>query len=137
MYVNLIYIYMIATTATEGFISFRSHRVWYRIIKPEVAELDKVPLLCLHGERGVPHDYLEPLELIATTGRTVIFYDQLGCGNSDVETVHKGISESEWVIFENSSHMPHLEETERFLEVLSGFLDRVEQKKMNPIICQG
>jgi len=29
------------------------------------------------------HDYLEPLEAIAETGRRVIFYDQLGCGNSD------------------------------------------------------
>ncbi len=32
---------------------------------------------------GVLHDYLEPLEAIALTGRRVIFYDQLGCGNSD------------------------------------------------------
>jgi proline-specific peptidase len=29
------------------------------------------------------HDYLEPVETIAGTGRRVIFYDQLGCGNSD------------------------------------------------------
>lgn len=31
----------------------------------------------------MPHDYLEPLEAVAATGRRVIFYDQLGCGNSD------------------------------------------------------
>jgi proline-specific peptidase len=29
------------------------------------------------------HDYLEPLEAIAGTGRRVVFYDQLGCGKSD------------------------------------------------------
>ncbi len=29
------------------------------------------------------HDYLEPLEDMARTGRKVIFYDQLGCGRSD------------------------------------------------------
>ncbi|MFB2924097.1 MULTISPECIES: proline iminopeptidase-family hydrolase [Aerosakkonema] len=286
---------MTVTSAIEGFISFRGHQVWYRIIKPEQEEFGKLPLLCLHGGPGVPHDYLEPLEAIAVTGRRVIFYDQLGCGNSDrpndpnlysidlfkeelvtvrqalnleqihlfgqswggclalehalsqptglvslilantpaniqqfvteaynlmndlpaevqeiirkheadgttqspeykqamelfnhsflcrldpwpscltkayskvgtvfrgagkiidwnienrlgeivaptlllsgrydevtpacVETVNKGISGSEWVLFENSSHMPHLEETERFLQVLGEFLERVE-----------
>lgn len=287
---------MTATSAIEGFISFCDHQVWYRMIKPEQEDFDKLPLLCLHGGPGVPHDYLEPLEAIAATGRRVIFYDQLGCGNSDrpndpnlysidlfkeelitvrkalnleqihlfgqswggclalehalslatglvslilantpanvqqfvteaiglmndlpaevqqiihkheaegttqdpeykqamelfnhsflcrldpwpscltkayskvgtefrgvgkiidwnienrlveivtptlllsgcydevtpacVETVHKGISGSEWILFENSSHMPHLEETERFLQVLAEFLHRVEK----------
>lgn len=42
------------------------------------------------------------------------------------ETVHRGIRGSEWVLFENSSHMPHVEETEKFLNVLGDFLDRVE-----------
>jgi pimeloyl-ACP methyl ester carboxylesterase len=43
------------------------------------------------------------------------------------ETVHRCIPDSTWVIFENSSHMPHLEETEPFMETLTGFLDRVEK----------
>ncbi|MEI1372971.1 hypothetical protein PQG02_30330 [Nostoc sp. UHCC 0926] len=43
-----------------------------------------------------------------------------------VKTVHQGISGSEWVLFENGSHMPHLEETERFLQVLDEFFNRVE-----------
>lgn len=68
--------------AKEGFITFRGHRVWYRIVWGR-EERGKLPLLCLHGGPGVPHDYLEPLEEMATTGRRVIFYDQLGCGNSD------------------------------------------------------
>jgi proline-specific peptidase len=46
-------------------------------------EAGKFPLLCLHGGPGMAHDYLETLEAIAGTGRRVIFYDQLGCGNSD------------------------------------------------------
>ncbi len=74
---------MTKTSASEGFIPFRGHQVWYRQIKPEPEELGKFPLLCLHGGPGVPHDYLEPLAAIAKTGRSVIFYDQLGCGNSD------------------------------------------------------
>jgi proline-specific peptidase len=41
-----------------------------------------VPLLCLHGGPGFPHDYLEDLEGLSDR-RRVIFYDQLGCGRSD------------------------------------------------------
>ena len=43
-----------------------------------------------------------------------------------VETIHRGIPGSEWVIFEHSSHMPHVEEPERYMQVLGAFLNRVE-----------
>ncbi len=42
------------------------------------------------------------------------------------ETIHRGIPGSKWVIFENSAHVPHIEETERYLQVLGRFLNRVE-----------
>lgn len=42
------------------------------------------------------------------------------------ETIHRGIPGSERVIFEESAHFPHIEETERYLEVVSDFLGRVE-----------
>jgi proline-specific peptidase len=42
------------------------------------------------------------------------------------ETVHQGIRGSKWVLFENSSHMPHVEETERYIDVLDDFLTQVE-----------
>jgi len=71
-----------ATPAQEGFLSFRGYQVWYRIVGGPEAP-GKLPLLCLHGGPGVPHDYLEPLEALAATGRRVIFYDQLGAGNSE------------------------------------------------------
>lgn len=48
-----------------------------------------------------------------------------------VEKLHLGISGSEWVLFENSSHMPHLEETERYLQVLDEFLSRVEHNRVS------
>lgn len=67
---------------TEGFVAFRRYKVWYRIIG-DGEDVGKSPLLCLHGGPGAPHDYLEPLEAMAATGRRVILYDQLGCGNSD------------------------------------------------------
>ena len=65
----------------EGFVSFRDYQVWYRVVGEQDAA-GKLPLLCLHGGPGAPHDYLEPLAALAAQGRRVIFYDQLGCGNS-------------------------------------------------------
>ncbi|HEY1354279.1 MAG TPA: proline iminopeptidase-family hydrolase [Ktedonobacteraceae bacterium] len=66
----------------EGFLPFQGYRTWYRVIG-EHEEPGKFPLLILHGGPGASHDYLEPLEAMAQTGRRVIFYDQLGAGNSD------------------------------------------------------
>lgn len=66
----------------EGHIPFRGYNVWYRTVGDR-EEPGKLPLLCLHGGPGIPHDYLEAIEAMAATGRRVIFYDQLGCGNSD------------------------------------------------------
>jgi proline-specific peptidase len=67
----------------EGFIRVAGeYRVWYRIVGGG-AEHEHVPLLALHGGPGVPHDYIENLEAMASDSRRVIFYDQLGCGCSD------------------------------------------------------
>jgi L-proline amide hydrolase len=66
---------------SEGQIDFNGYKTYYKIVGS--AKTGKLPLLCLHGGPGVPHDYLEPFEDIARTGRQVIFYDQLGCGKSD------------------------------------------------------
>lgn len=66
----------------EGVVPFRDYKVWYRIVGAK-EEPGKLPLLCLHGGPGASHDYLKPLEALSRTGRRVIFYDQLGGGNSD------------------------------------------------------
>lgn len=66
--------------ATEGFVPFRDHKTWYKIFGEEDG---RPPLLALHGGPGLPHDYIESIGNLAATGRRVIFYDQLGCGNSD------------------------------------------------------
>jgi pimeloyl-ACP methyl ester carboxylesterase len=42
----------------------------------------KLPVVVLHGGPGLPSDYLRPLQDIITD-RTLLFYDQLGCGASD------------------------------------------------------
>ena len=44
------------------------------------------------------------------------------------EALHRGIAGSERVIFLSSGHFPHLEETERYLEILDCFLERVESR---------
>ncbi|MDQ6672830.1 MAG: proline iminopeptidase-family hydrolase [Chloroflexota bacterium] len=65
--------------SAEGVVSFQGFRTWYRIVGTDLA---RPPLLVVHGGPGASHDYLEPLEALATD-RRVIFYDQLGGGKSD------------------------------------------------------
>lgn len=67
-----------AIAVREGYVPVPGGRVWYEI----VGSSNRVPLLTLHGGPGAGHDYLEPLEALASE-RPVIFYDQLGCGKSD------------------------------------------------------
>jgi L-proline amide hydrolase len=40
------------------------------------------------------------------------------------ETLQRGIAGAEWVVFEESSHMPHVEERERFMQVVGDWLAR-------------
>jgi len=68
------------TTVREGLLPFREWQTWYSVV--ESAPGDRVPLLTLHGGPGIPHDYLDPLAELAHGGRSVVFYDQLGCGDS-------------------------------------------------------
>ncbi len=68
----------------EGYIPFKGYKTWYRIVG-EGEEPGKLPLLALHGGPGACHDYLESLDAMADTGRRVIYYDQLGCGNSHID----------------------------------------------------
>jgi proline-specific peptidase len=68
----------------EGRIPYAGGETWYRIVG-DGEEPGKLPLLTLHGGPGALHDYLEPLEGLAATGRRVVFYDQIGCGKSWIE----------------------------------------------------
>jgi L-proline amide hydrolase len=42
------------------------------------------------------------------------------------ETVRRGIPGARWELFEESSHMPHVEEEDRYMDVLEAFLNEVE-----------
>jgi proline iminopeptidase len=61
----------------EGYIDVPGGKVWYQ----SFGEGD-LPLLCLHGGPGFTHNYIDSLADLADR-RRVIFYDQLGCGNSE------------------------------------------------------
>jgi proline-specific peptidase len=65
----------------EGFIPFRGFATWYRDVGAQSP--GRLPLLCVHGGPGSTHNYFEPLEELASDGRRLVFYDQLGCGESD------------------------------------------------------
>ena len=65
----------------EGYLDFRGYRTWYRVVGEGGDSRD--PLVCLHGGPGSTHHYFAPLERLAEQGRTVVLYDQIGCGSSD------------------------------------------------------
>jgi L-proline amide hydrolase len=64
-------------------IPFREFQTWVRITTPENPRQDTYPLFVLHGGPGMAHNYVRNIaELADETGRQVIHYDQIGCGNS-------------------------------------------------------
>ena len=70
--------------ATEGRIPFHGYETWYRVVEGGDGGM---PLLCLHGGPGANWLHMKPYETLAND-RTVVFYDQLGAGNSAVESPH-------------------------------------------------
>ena len=64
-------------SAREGVVSSHGFKTRFRIVGKSRS---RRPLLCIHGGPGWGEEYLRPLEEMATTGRQVVFYDQLGCG---------------------------------------------------------
>jgi pimeloyl-ACP methyl ester carboxylesterase len=66
----------------EGRLAFREFETWYRVVG-DVEAPGRLPLLVLHGGPGSSHDALEGLGALAEQGRRVVFYDQLGGGDSD------------------------------------------------------
>ncbi len=73
-------------SAVEGRIPFHGFTTWYRVVG-EGEEPGRLPLLCLHGGPGAGWHHLETYAELAE-GRRVVFYDQLGCGNSAVAEPH-------------------------------------------------
>jgi proline-specific peptidase len=65
-------------TQPRGMIAVPGGNVWFERVGAGVG----LPLLVVHGGPGLPHTYLSSLHRLADE-REVIFWDQLGCGNSE------------------------------------------------------
>ena len=65
---------------SEGYVRILGFDLFYRQFgRPERGEV-----LCLHGGPGATHDYLLSMVDLADNGFRVTFYDQLGCGRSQL-----------------------------------------------------
>jgi len=77
-----------ATASREGSIQVSrpdgsEHQLVFRIIRSmNVSSQQAAPIVALHGGPSVPSNYLYPLEQVVPY-RSIVFYDQLGCGQSD------------------------------------------------------
>ena len=80
-----------ATTAKEGSIEVprqdgSTYKLAYRIVRPmNLSSMQAAPIVALHGGPSVPSNYLYPLADIVPY-RSIVYYDQLGCGKSDQPT---------------------------------------------------
>lgn len=76
-------------TVTTGEVDFvyngESFKTWYKVFGD--LHSGATPLVVLHGGPGVPHNYVLPhARLAAERGIPVVFYDQVGCGQSTHRT---------------------------------------------------
>jgi L-proline amide hydrolase len=71
---------MTESRVTEGFAPFGEYRTWYRVTGD--LKSTKQPLVVLHGGPGCTHDYVDSIKGVASQGRAVIHYDQIGNGRS-------------------------------------------------------
>lgn len=71
----------------------------------------------------VDRAYLIDVPTLLVNGR----YDE--ATEATMQPFADNIPDSRWEVFEKSSHMPHVEERERYLDVVGAFLDSVDQKE--------
>ena len=82
---------LFAATTNEGTLSVsrpdgNEYKLAYRIVRPmTLSSRQAAPVVVLHGGPSLPADYLYPLEQ-AVEYRSLVFYDQIGCGRSDEPT---------------------------------------------------
>ncbi|OBH64165.1 proline iminopeptidase-family hydrolase [Mycobacterium sp. E2479] len=88
-------------TQPQGTIAVPGGNVWFK----RVGAGPGLPLLVVHGGPGLPHTYLNSLQRLADE-REVVFWDQLGCGNSErpsnaeLWTMDRSIAEMDAVVRE-------------------------------------
>ncbi|WP_414738838.1 proline iminopeptidase-family hydrolase [Mycobacterium nebraskense] len=83
----------------EGIIAVPGGKVWFKRVGGGAG----LPLLVVHGGPGLPHTYLRSLQRLADE-REVVFWDQLGCGNSErpsnreLWTMRRSVAEMDAVV---------------------------------------
>jgi proline iminopeptidase len=83
----------------EGTIPVPGGTVWFKRVGGGAG----LALLAVHGGPGLPHNYITSLERLANE-REVIFWDQLGCGNSECPsnmslwTMERSVAEMDAVV---------------------------------------
>jgi proline iminopeptidase len=86
-------------TQLEGTVEVPGGKVWFKRVGGGAG----LPLLAVHGGPGMPHNYLRSLQRLANE-REVIFWDQLGCGNSvcppnvELWTLERSVAEVDAVV---------------------------------------
>lgn len=90
----------------EGYMPFKGFKTYYRIVGEKTE--GKAPLVLLHGGPGSTHNYFEVLDPLAASGRQIIMYDQIGCGNSFIEG-HPELFNAETWIEELTALREHLD----------------------------
>jgi proline-specific peptidase len=93
----------------EGTVAVPGGNVWFK----RVGGGSGRPLLAVHGGPGLPHNYISGLERLADE-REVIFWDQLGCGNSErpsdpaLWTMNRSVAEMDAVVKELGLNRFHI-----------------------------
>jgi proline iminopeptidase len=93
----------------EGTIAVPGGNVWFKRVGGGAGR----PLLAVHGGPGLPHNYISALERLADE-REVIFWDQLGCGNSErpsdpaLWTMQRSVAEMDAVVKELGLNRFHI-----------------------------
>jgi proline iminopeptidase len=87
----------VGTATSQGFTKVLGHKFYFKTFgKPR-----KGTILCLHGGPGSTHNYMLPLTDLARFGYKLVFYDQLGCGKSEMPknpglfTVERAVEDTE------------------------------------------
>jgi proline iminopeptidase len=86
----------------EGYVNVQGGKIWFQMYTNNESP-HTVPIIILHGGPGTPHNYLLNLSELVKY-RTVIFYDQLGCGKSSLQSNQKEL----WTITRFVSELEEL-----------------------------
>ena len=89
----------------EGYANVLGLKIFYRLFGG--TDQRKGTVVCLHGGPGLTHDYMKPLSDLVQFGYSVLLYDEIGCGKSELPKNKK--------LFTAERHVEELENLRRGL----------------------